>query len=302
VRKQISILIAISLSSLLSGHVLAQAEKITINNAPKPNQKFRFTMAMETDFDISIEHPDLPAALKPMKMGTKIVMGMSQKTGAFNKQGQLEAELTFEKLSLDFSMNGTPSTGGELDKIIGKKIIVIYNSKRELADINASDIPGVSIDSLTQMLSSLYEYLPEKPISVGETENLPLTLDFPLTEITPEALKIRGELKTKLITVEMGADGRIANFETTEEAKILQPIESSLPAGKSKMEIEVKVKGSGKYRYNLDNELPRDGESIHIFEGKLIEPSPTGERQSPGISIKGTRKISFSITNLARKR
>jgi|SRR5262245_5411734 len=296
-RKSDKVLFAIVFCGLFAGHVLAQSEKISIKYIPIPNQTIRFTLTSEGEIDLNYEGngSDSLPLMSPMKMTIKNVFGMSQKTGSFDAQGRLEAELAYEAGESQFLMNGNPISLDEPGKkLIGKKFIAIYNNKGELLDLKIPDDLGFSPESIKQIMQSIYANIPKEPISVGETAILPANIDFQFPGFGAGPMKMEGETKTKLIALEKEADGRIASFDTINDLKLATTTEMDLPTGKLTINLDGKIKGTGNSRVNIDKGgVPMQSETIMNIDAKMTTPTQTGNIQMPNMIIKGAMKVTI---------
>ena len=63
--------------------LFAQADKVTLNLTPKPNQTSHLRLTQEMDFDVSFEGnvPSELAAMGPMKIVGKFITAFSRKAG-----------------------------------------------------------------------------------------------------------------------------------------------------------------------------------------------------------------------------
>jgi hypothetical protein len=283
---------AIVICYLFTINAIAQSDKLSLLIAPKPNQTSRQTTTQEIVMDISFdgEVPEQLAAMKAMKIEVKSVVGMVLKTGPLDKDGRLEAEISFDQADTEMTMGGNPLPGGGMTKnIIGKKIKIILDSKGTLVDLSTPDDLAASRDMIKQMLQSLYGNLPKEPIGIGETAILPFNLDYPLPLPGAPPMKFDGQVKTKLLALEPDADGRIAKFEQTIYAKILNNINLDSPSGKFAMNLDLKLNGGGISQFNVDKGLEKASEMNLNLDGRIgIKIDP----QLPDMLFKGTIKIS----------
>src|SRR6516162_3616073 len=100
--------VAIAVTVLTSLNGFGQSEKISLRRIPQPNQTVRMKMVQETDMDMTMEGMPAAAGMGPMKMSMKNVTTMTEKNGAADSQGNIQAKITIEEASLDtkMSMNG----------------------------------------------------------------------------------------------------------------------------------------------------------------------------------------------------
>jgi hypothetical protein len=290
-------LFAILFCNFFAGNVTAQSDKVSLPIAPKPNQTSRHTMTQEAAIDVTFdgEVPAPLAAMKMMKMEMKSVLGMVQKTGTVDKDGRLEAEITFDQASTEMTMGGNPVPAGEgMSKFIGKKAKVVFDSKGEPIDFSFPDDMGVSREILKQMLQSIYKAAPAEPLSIGETAIMPLNMNFPLPMPGAAPLKFDGQVKTKLVALDTTTEGRIAKFDQTTEAKILNTMNLDSPSGKFAMNIDIKLNGGGTSQIIVDKGLVKASETNMTIDGKI---GITTDFQLPNMLVKGTIKLMVVGTN-----
>src|SRR5262245_59479061 len=133
-----SLYIALCLTLFATITAFAQSEKITLKMVPEPNQTVRMRMVQQMEMEMSFEGDASSANTlpEPMKMVAKTVFALTQKVGAPDKEGNLTAEMTYDELISEMTMNGQPmQIGDATDKFIGKKIITTFNKKGEIIDL-----------------------------------------------------------------------------------------------------------------------------------------------------------------------
>jgi hypothetical protein len=288
-------LFAIVFCIFFTGKVVAQSDKVSINIIPKPNQTSRWTVTQEIVIDITFEGelPEPLAAMKTMRIEMKSALGMTQKNGSLDDKGRLEAEIIFDQVSSEMTMNGIPFPLEEkIKKFIGRKGKVIYDSKGEIIDYKVSDDPGSALEIFEQMMQSIDRNLPEGPTSlgIGETTVIPMNMDLPIPRLSAAPIKIEGQAKIKLVALDNEADGRIAKFDDTAEAKFINTTEMDLSSGKKAMNIDLKMNSSGTSQFNLDKGLLKLSEEKIAIDGKIAASPNTRDAQLPDIVLKVTMK------------
>ncbi len=303
-----SLLIALSLALLASttsyaqsgAQPGAQSEKITLKIVPEPNQTVRLKMVQEIELEFSVEGDSpLGAALPgPMKMVAKTVMALTQKVGAPDKDGNVAAEMTYDELSSETTMNGQPV---QLDdtpgKFVGKKVLLTFNKRGEIIDLKIPPELEVPEEAFKQMLKSLYGNMPQTPIGVGEIATTPLDFTVPLPVPGAPPLKMDGQVKVKLVSVEKDAAGRIAKFDQTVDGKMVSNLEIPSTDGKIKMDVDFKMDGTGDMVRNVDKGVLKSSDSKATFGGKIKMTSEATETKLPTISMMGTLKIAVTGSN-----
>jgi hypothetical protein len=289
-------LLAVLFCNFFTGNVIAQSDKVSLPIAPKPNQTSRHTVTQEMVIDITFdgEVPEPLAAMKTMKMEMKSVLGMVQKNGTVDKDGRLEAEITFDQGSSEMTMGGNRVPLEVMNKFIGKKSKVIFDNKGEVIDFSLPDDVNIPLESLKQMMQSIYGNFPKESMSIGETAILPLNMDFPIPVPGAAPIKFDGQVKTKLVALDITAEGRIAKFDQTTDAKIINTMNLDSPSGKFAMNIDLKLNGGGISQIILDKGLVKASEMKMTLDGRI---GVTTGSQLPDMLMKGTIKITVVGTN-----
>jgi hypothetical protein len=290
-------LLAILFCNFFTGNVIAQSDKVLLLIAPKPNQTSRHTMTQEMVMDLTFdgEVPEPLAAMKTMKMEMKLILGLVQKNGPVDKDGRLEAEITFDQASSEMTIGGNPLPFGEgMNKFIGKRSKLIFDSKGEVMDMSLPDGVSISREALKQMLQSVYGNWPKEPLSIGETAILPLNIDFPIPMLGAAPIKFDGQVKTKLVALDTTTEGRIAKLDRTTETKIINTMNLDSPSGKLTMNIDIKLNGGGTSQIIIDKGLVKASEMKMTLDGKI---GITADFQLPDMLLKGTIKVTVVGTN-----
>jgi hypothetical protein len=290
-------LFAILFCNFFTGDVVAQSDKVSFLTTPKPNQTSRHTVTHEMEMGITFdgEVPESLAAMKTMKMEMKSVLGVVQKTGPLDKDGRLEAEITFDQASAEMTMGGNPIPfGEEIRKFIGKKSKIIFDSKGKVIDFGFSEDMSAMQGAVKQMLQSIYENVPEEPLSIGETAIVPLNMDFPIPLPGAAPIKFDGQVKTKLVALDTTTEGRIAKFDQTTEAKLHNTMNLDSPSGKFAMNIDIKLNGGGTSQIIIDKGLVKASEMKMTIDGRI---GITADFQLPDMLVKGTVKFTVAGTN-----
>src|SRR5262249_40089093 len=110
----------------------AQSEKISLRIVPQPNQVVRMRMIQETDVDMLFDNnSSVPAnAMVPVTLATKTVLGFTQKSGAANARGDVEAEITYDEVSFDALMNGQTMPANDTSRgFLDKKVTITFEKQ-----------------------------------------------------------------------------------------------------------------------------------------------------------------------------
>jgi hypothetical protein len=295
-----SINIALCFAIFASIITFAQSEKVTFKMIPGPNQTVRMRAIQDMELDMSFESETPPAAAlpEPVKMMARAVFALTQKVGAPDKEGNVSAEVTYDEVSSEMLVNGQPTQiDDKVDKFIGKKIITTFNSRGEMIDLKIPPDLGLPEESFKQLLKSFYGNLPQTPIGVGEVATAPLDFTVPLPVPGAPPLKIDGQIKSRLVSVEKGATGRTAKFDQTMDGKMVSDMEVPGPNGQIKMSLDFKLNGGGGMVMNVDNGVLKSSDSKVTFGGKLKMAGESGAAKLPTINFQGMMKVTVTGSN-----
>jgi hypothetical protein len=295
-----SLNIALCLTLFASITAFAQPEKITLKMIPEPNQTVRMRMIQDMDMDMSFEGetPEAAALPGPMKMMARNVFALTIKVGELDKEGHFTAEMTYDEISSQMTMNGQPmphadSTG----KFIGKKILTTFNKQGEMVDLKIPPDLGLSEEAFKKLLKSLYGDLPQTPIGVGEVATTPLDFTLPLPVPGAPPLKIDGSVSFKLVSVEKDATGRIAKFDQTVDGKLFSNLEIPGPNGQIKMSLDFKMNGGGGLMMDVDKGIVKSSDSKMTLGGKVKLGAESSEAKLSTINFQGTMKVAVTGSN-----
>jgi hypothetical protein len=295
-------LVAIAITVLTSLSGFGQSDKISLRRIPLPNQTVRMKMVQETDIDMTMEGMPAAAGVGPMKMSMKNVTRMTQKNGAADSQGNIQAEITIDEASSDtkMSMNGVamPAPSGPSNPMLGKKFTVVYDKLGNVVDSRTSSIEGVSEDSFKQLMKSFSGNLPGNAIAIGETVTAPLDVAIPLPLAGAGQMKMDGQVQYKLISVEKDGNDRIATIATTFNGKLVTDADVPGPNGsKIKMSIDIKLNGGGTSLSNLDKGFLKSSESKSTFGGPIRMNGGGNGFQLPNMNIQASMKVTLTAEN-----
>jgi hypothetical protein len=295
-----SLLAAFAVASLASTTALAQSDKITIRMAPAPNQTVRMRLVQEMEMEMTFGgNSPLAAAMPgPMKMLTTTVLAMTQKVGAPDAQGNVESEVTYDETSSEATINSQPIPLGDTNGgLKGKKITITFDKGGNVLDVKAPRDISLPEETFRGMLNSFYANLPTTPIGVGEVANSPLdfTIPLPMSGATP--MKMDGEMRHKLVSIEKDVAGRIARFDQTVDAKMVTDMEVPSPNGKIKMNLDFKMNGTGTTLNHLDKGVVKSSDAAYTFDGKIDLAGESTASQMPSITLRGKMKQTITSEN-----
>src|SRR5262245_43841167 len=267
---------------------------------PEPNQTVRMRAVQDMELNMSFESetPQEGSLPEPVKMVARAVFAITQKVGAPDKEGNISAEVTYDEVNSEMMMNGQPmEIGDKVDKFIGKKIMMTFNSRGEMIDLKIPPDLGLPEEAFKQLLKSFYGNLPQTPIGVGEVATAPLDFTIPLPVPGAPPLKIDGQIKSTLVSVEKDTTGRIAKFDQTVYGKMVSDLEVHGTNGQIKMSLDFRLNGGGGMVMNVDKGVLRSSDSKATFGGKLKMAGESSETKLPTINIQGTMKVTVTGSN-----
>jgi len=295
-----SLIIALGLALFASITMFAQSEKIKFKMVPEPNQtvRMRAVQDMELTMSFDSETPAAGALPEPLKMTARAVFALTQKIGAPDKEGNVNAEVTYEEVSSEMMMNDQPmQIGDKVNNFIGKKITTTFNSRGEMIDIKIPPELGLPEETFKELLKSVYGNLPQTPLGVGEAATAPLDFTIPLPLPGAPPLKIDGQIKSTLVSVEKDATGRTAKFDQTMDGKMAGDLEVPGPGGHLKMSLDFKLNGGGGMVMNVDKGFLKSSDSKMTFGGKLKMYGESIATKLPTINFQGVMKVTVMGSN-----
>ncbi|MBO0861593.1 MAG: hypothetical protein J2P21_24515 [Chloracidobacterium sp.] len=268
--------------------------------APRPNQTVRIRAVNDMEMNLSFESetPSTSDIPETFKMAARAAFALTQKVGDLDKEGNVVAELTYDEASSEMMMNGQPMRiGDDFNKLIGKKLTATFNNQGDLIDLKIPTDMGLPEESFKEVVKSAYGNLPQTPLAVGEVATSPLDFTIPLPIPGAPPLKIDGQIKSKLLSVENDSTGRTAKFDQTVDGKMVGDLEVPGPTGKIKMSLDFKLNGGGGVAMNVDKGFLKSSDSKMSFSGKLKMAGEPSASKLPTINFQGTIKVTVSGSN-----
>ena len=291
------VILAGSLAMAVCTSGFGQSEKITVRLAPTPNQTVKMRMIQDMQMELSM--PGAPAipGMQGMKLGTKSVSAITQKVGPANAAGITETEVTFDESSIETTVNGQPMPmAGATSDLAGKKIVIVTDKDGKAIDVKGMDGISAVADSMTQLVKAAGGNLPTTPIAVGETVTAPLDMALPVPVGAGGAVKMTGEVRYKLVSIDKDPDGsRIARFDITTQGAMAPDSAAPSPIPGMQMKMKVTISGSGTTSYNLDKGVIKSSESRNTMSG-TVESEGAG-LQLPPMAIQGEIKQTINRVN-----
>ena len=267
---RLHVVAAIAISSFSVTGVVAQSEKIALRMAPAPDQTVRMTMAQDMDMELIADSAGaLPGLTAPLKMVMRTTMDVTQKVGARKPDGSVDAEITYDQVKVEMTMNGQTLPTSVPSGFSTMKVTVTYNRNGEIVDVKGlPDTGAIPADTFKQMMSSFYGNLPAEPVGVGETASVPINFTLPLPIPGASAMKMAGDTKMKFVSLDRDdAGNRAARLEAALDGKMTGDFPS--PDGKNSMRLDFLLKGSGTTVMDLTRGVLRSAISSTTIDGKL---------------------------------
>ena len=281
------------IACLAAPALLAQSEKISIRMVPVPGQTVHMTMNQDMDMDISFDgNQAAPAVAGPMKVLITTTLAMTQKTGAVKPDGTLDAEITYDQIRTEMTMNGQTMPAEADTQLVGKPVVVTYNRSGEIVDVKGLPAAGLTTESFKQMMNSFYGNLPVTAIGVGEETSAPLDFSMPLPLPGGAPMKLVGQTRLKLVSIDKDAKGRSARFDSTVTGTMDMAIPS--PDGTAGMSVDFTMTGTGTSVMDLEKRLLRSSESTATIDGKLKTAGGRGPAPLPGMSMRATIRVTIA--------
>ena len=282
-----SLIVAIALAAV-AAPAFAQSEKVSIRMSPQPGQTVKMTMTQDVDLEVSFGAA-LPGVEGAMKLAVKRIASLTQKTGALKADGSVDAEFTYDQIRTEMMLNGQPISASADDQLIGKPVVVTYAQDGQVLDIKG--LPGnATPDTFKEMLDAFYGSLPATALAVGETTTGPMAFNMPLPIPGADAMKMSGESRLKLVSIDKDALGRSAKFESATDGKLSSKLDVPLPGVTGAMVVEIAMTGTGTSVMDLDKRLLRSNDSTAKIDGKITNAgAPAADPAAfPPMLVRGT--------------
>ena len=228
-------------------------------------------------------------------MTMKTTTSTTLKTGALKPDGSYDAEVRYDEMRSDVTMNGqSVATGAATNQLVGKVTTVTYNRSGQIIDSKfPSDFPG-SAETVKQLMVSLSGSLPDAPMSIGDVASIPLDMTLPIPIPGGSGMKLDGQTEMKLVSIDQDGKGRLARFDSVTYGKM---VGSMQPVGKASVSIDLTVSGTGATVMDLDAGFIRSAESNTTFDAKMLPTPGSTPAGMPSMSMKGTMKIALMGSN-----
>jgi hypothetical protein len=204
--------------------------------------------------------------------------------------------LTYDDVQSDATMNGQPGPGGNLgDRFKGKTMAVTFDKLGAVVSVKVPDV-GLAEQVFKEMLKSMYGNLPSTAIAVGETATVPLDFAIPIPVPGASPMKMQGDVKYTLASIETTPAGRVARFEHVMDGRMVNDVDMPGPTGKGQMSLDFKMNGGGTMLTNLDKGIVGSSETTATFDGTFRIGGPNTP-QVPPMSVHGKMKSTMTSAN-----
>lgn len=211
---------------------------VIVRPAPRPDHKTLVTTTQELSIAITGMAAGAPGKLV---LDSKGALTFTRMNGAFNDQGQMEAQITVERFENSQSLNGAKAElPRDMSAIVGRSVTAVFDRADRLIDVKAPAELTQMSSAVRQVLLSLYALvngLPEAPMRVGDTVTatgtLPIRLPGPSGAAAPPIRTM-----VTLRRIDDSPAGMIAYLD--------QQVEAGSPAS------QLAVTGKGTIDVNLD--------------------------------------------------
>jgi hypothetical protein len=252
----------------------AQA-RVPVRPVPKPGKVIHIT----TQQEILVRTGQAPEEPGPAAMQNKNLLAYTQTNGTFNAEGQLQAQVTIERLDLDESAGGRPRPVLDTSSLKGRVVVVTLDRTGKLFGIKVpTDINNALSLSLTQLLAGSYgmlNFVPGEELAVGQDTISNTELPFRLPgNASQNPLQARTTLTLR--SIEKKGPDRIAHLK----------LDTDVATATS----QVKVAGGGSMDINLDEGFV-SGTDI---EWKISATMPANAAGQQSLPFFGSIKISVS--------
>jgi len=266
-------------SLLVAGKIAASAQTAV---PVRPVATAGRTIHVTTTQDLSISATGLgPGPIAVQSSGT---LAFTQINKAFNDQGQMDAEITIEKLEMTQTLNGAsqdPRKAANAGDPAGQKLVATFDRTGKLGNVSAPKELEAHSAALRQLLGGAYALvigLPEMPMMVGETRTVD-TSGLPLSLPGVAAGTSLPKISVTLRAVDRVNGDRIA--------RLTQNVEPTEPAG------QLTINGTGTIEVNIDKGFVTSSEMNWNVAGAVRAP---GANAAQPARVQGTFKLAFNAT------
>ena len=239
------------------------------------------TIHVTTTQDLSVSATGLgPGPIALQASGT---LAFTQVNKAFNDQGQMDAEVTIEKLEMTQSLNGaTGRKAADAVDPVGQKLIVAFDRTGKPGAVSAPKELQTLAASLQPLLTGVFALvlaIPEMPMMVGETRQV----DASVVPLGLPGLANAGAVLPKL-SITLRAIDRVNGDRI---ARLTQNVESTGAAD------QLAVSGTGTIDVNIDKGFVTASAMDFSIDGAL---PAVGGRAAQNSRVQATFKMTLNAT------
>ncbi len=244
--------LTVLLALVIPAPLHAQPERVSIRTAPVPGLTSRMSITQELQFDISAAA--LPA---PMAMQGTVLLRFTQRTGSPDSLGVISAELTYDTMAVNMSMNGVAMP--QSTSLTGKAMVVKFDSAGTLLGVEVpADLEPLA-GNIRQILASTLGNLPRNPIGVGDSTTVPLRTPLPFNAFGTsgaEAPVLEGTVTYRATRLIREGSDPILTLDQVVAGTMKRPVE--MP-GLGTAQVDLRMEGTGTLVVNASNGLVRSG-------------------------------------------
>ena len=273
----------------------AQDGKTLIRLVPKPNETFRFEATQHMEMDITAD--GMPQTSVPMlrKLVTDYIFGFTEKTGPLTEQGNVDAEVAYDRISLAQSIDGKPLPTLSMDKELeGKSITFTFDKEGKIIDVKLPAEALASGETLKEMMNSFFGSIPAGLMGIGETVTKPFSMPLPLPTPGPDPLTITGQTGYRLLAVAREGGETVARLDQIVEASLQRKLEIPLPEGKATVEIDFQVNGAGELLLSLDKGIMKSNRLQLTIKGTLVTTPDPANTPPQTLKLNGLSRMTSS--------
>jgi hypothetical protein len=294
-RKRSQVIAAVLMSCMIGtapAALPAHEGKTLIKLTPKPNQTFKCETVQEMEMDATMEGvPQKPGPVS-MHMVNKTVFGFTEKTGAAGEAGRIDADVTYDTITSDKSLNGKPMPPDNLGaELVGKTITFTFDRDGRVSDVRVPQDIDLSAEMLKQMMNSFQGNLPSVEMAVGDTTSTPFSMPLPIPTPGLSPLNATGEARYRLQALEREGEDLIARLDLTIEAGLVTTLDLPVATSAAKVGIDFKVTGVGGLRLNLTRGIMKTNEQQLTIEGDMKVTPESAETPLQTLRLHGTSKM-----------
>jgi hypothetical protein len=282
-------------AGLLSALLLAQTEKVTISMAPRPGQTVHYVTTQDIAMEAAMDSPPgQPPTIPPVKLIGRMTFAFTETGGSPDAEGRLTVLLTCEQANGEMSLNGIPlPTAADLPQLVGKPLTLVFGADGKLADVTAPPELASMLEPAKQFIMTIHKTIPTVPLGVGDSSTSPFSLPLPIPVPGGDPVVMDGHVKTTLLSLDAEGADRVAKYDQSFEAAMVQAPSVPGQSPPRTMSVEMKMQGTGKLQFNVDRAVIRSNETETVVDG-AIGFAGSGSDAPPKAKIHGVIKMTVT--------